>query len=66
MNEKRTLTPDQVEEIYNIPKQTLANWRSLKVGPPYSKAGRRILYRIKDLEDFLDRHQERTTGHLPA
>jgi hypothetical protein len=66
MTEKQTLTPDQVEEIYNIPKQTLANWRSLKVGPPYSKAGRRILYRVKDLESFLDRCQRKTTGHLPA
>ncbi len=33
--EKIALTPDQVEELYHIPKQTLANWRSKKVGPDF-------------------------------
>lgn len=66
MPEKRTLTPEQVEEIYNISTKTLANWRTLKIGPPYSKPGRRVLYRVEDIEKFIDRHQQKTTGHLPA
>lgn len=62
--DKIVLTPEQVEELYHIPKQTLANWRSKKVGPSYSKAGRRILYRPADLEAFLDRCRQHTTGRL--
>lgn len=32
-----------------ISLKTLANWRSLGLGPPYSKIGGRILYRTGDI-----------------
>ena len=37
LNGKHTLTPAQVEKEYNIKEKTLANWRSQKKGPKYSK-----------------------------
>jgi hypothetical protein len=61
---RKTLLPEQVEELYQIPVQTLANWRSKKIGPAYSKPGRRILYRPQDIEAFLDRTKQHTTGRL--
>jgi len=66
MAEKKALTPEQVEEIYNIPRQTLANWRKQKIGPAYSKPGKRVLYRVKDIEDYLDRTRQQTSDHLFA
>jgi hypothetical protein len=41
------LTPEEVCRRWrnqNTP-ETLANWRSLQIGPPYSKFGRAVLYR---------------------
>ena len=33
--------------------QTLRNWRHLRKGPPYTKRGRMIRYRVQDLLDFM-------------
>ncbi len=32
---------------------TMCNWRSARKGPKYSKAGR-ILYRVRDLREYMD------------
>ena len=38
--------------------QTLRNWRCQGKGPKYSKpGGRRIVYRVQDLEEFLMKSQ---------
>jgi len=51
--QKRSLTPEGVSEIYQIPKGTLANLRSQKKGPRYYKVGRRVIYFIDDVERWL-------------
>jgi hypothetical protein len=51
MTEKQTLTPDQVEEIYNIPKQTLANWRRNEVDMLLIKTVR--IYRLLGLGEYF-------------
>lgn len=33
---------------------TLRNWRSMSRGPRFARVGRRIVYRMVDLEAFLD------------
>ena len=37
--------------------QSLRNARSRREGPPYIKMGRRIVYRVSDLEEYLNRHR---------
>ena len=50
-----TITPKQVSERYNLNKGTLANMRCRKEGPPYIKVGKRkVLYRIEDIERYLN------------
>ena len=35
---------------------TLSNWRCSGLGgPKYVKVGRRVRYRVRDIEDYLDR-----------
>ena len=48
------LTPKQLCERWggSIKEQTLANWRTEGKGPKYIKAGRKVLYKIKDVERF--------------
>ena len=42
-----------------VTRKTLSNWRALGEGPPYARLGEvgsRIVYRIADLDRFLDEH----------
>lgn len=36
-----------------VARQTMANWRSQRRGPVYHKLYRRVVYRLSDLEDFI-------------
>lgn len=49
-----SLSEDEVEKLYGIKAKTLANWRSLKKGPPYFKDGGVIRYRQKDLQRYQE------------
>jgi hypothetical protein len=40
-----------------ISLKTMANWRSLGTGPPYSKMGGRVLYRISDVLVWENQHR---------
>jgi hypothetical protein len=70
LEEKRTLTPQQVEEIYGIPVGTLANMRCQKRGPKYFPLGdipgkrRRILYYIEDIESWIRKYPVLTIDSL--
>ena len=39
-----------------ISLKTLANWRSLGLGPPYSKMGGRVLYRVSEVVVWENQH----------
>lgn len=54
LTQKVYLTAKEVAELYSIPDQTLANWRSKDYGPPFVKMRHRVLYKVKDLENWLD------------
>jgi len=70
LEEKRTLTPQQVKEIYGIPVGTLANMRCQKRGPKYFPLGdipgkrRRILYYIEDIETWIRKYPVLTIDSL--
>lgn len=56
---KRYLTQDEVVERYRglISVRTLANWRSMRIGPKFLKNGKAVLY--SEIE--LDKWDERNT-----
>lgn len=53
-------TPKEIEQTFNIQRQTLANWRSQKdkkdkkYGPPYRRLGGRILYELGEVLAWID------------
>lgn len=58
VDEDEWLTPDETGALTKVAKQTLANWRAAKIGPPYTKlsdsqAGR-VRYRRSDVIRWLD------------
>ncbi len=67
LERKRTLTPQQVEEIYGIHVGTLNNMRFQKRGPRHYRLGdgpgkrrRRILYFVEDVEAYIRRNCQRS------
>ena len=40
--------------MLGLSRGTLANWRAEGRGPRYIKSGKQILYRVSDLEAWLD------------
>ena len=51
----------------SLSSKTLESWRcSGKNGPPFVKIGRRVLYRVADLDAWLGTHVRRTTSERAA
>lgn len=61
---KQTLTPKEVSEQYGVPGGSLANLRWRKEGPRYYRVGRRILYKVSDVEAWLFSHPVLTIDSL--
>ena len=53
MNDNRLRTK-HAAAVLNVSPRTLALWRSNGAGPAYYKVGKRIYYRIDDLEKYRD------------
>jgi predicted site-specific integrase-resolvase len=54
------LTPDQVAERYQVSPDSLKEWRYKGVGPKYLRIGKRVRYRVSDLERW---EQEREAAN---
>ena len=56
--DRLALANEEAAAKISVSPHTLANWRSLGIGPPYVKItpGRagRVLYRVADLEAWLE------------
>lgn len=48
------LTPKAVAQIYKFSEKTLANWRTLGIGPDFFKVGNRCFYRRTEIEEFVE------------
>lgn len=44
------LTPGEVSERLRTAEQTLAHWRNKRIGPPFLKFGKRVLYPLMELQ----------------
>lgn len=49
------MLPNEAAALLRTPASTLQWWRTMGRGPKFLKVGRRVLYRRRDLEDFLQR-----------
>lgn len=57
----RYLTIEEVAERYDVPVGTLRDWRFRKIGPPFSKFGKRLRIR-ESVADQWFREKERATA----
>lgn len=47
------VTPEQAAKLYGLSVGRLANMRSKKQGPCFYKVGKKVLYKVEDLERWL-------------
>jgi hypothetical protein len=57
MIQKRYLSEKETAEYTGLAVQTLRNDRFNRRGLPYSKKGRRVLYDLKDLDSYMQKHK---------
>ena len=60
------LTPQQVAERYGPSTSTLAKMRLTGAGPVYVKLGRKVAYRLEDLEAWVAENRFRSTSEYDA
>lgn len=58
MSKDDLLTTEELAEILHTSWRTLARWRSERIGPPYVRAGHRILYRRSDVDEWLEKNKQ--------
>ncbi len=49
-------------ELIGMSRRTLEKWRGEGAGPPFLKLGRRVLYSVADLEDWIRSRRRRSTS----
>lgn len=56
INDKILLTEDEVSKLFNINKHTLQRDRFNGTGIPYVKLGRRVRYKVEDIQKYIERN----------
>lgn len=64
-HEKKALTPKDAARLYGLSVGTLANLRCRKEGPRYYRVGRKVLYLVSDIEEWITRNPVQTIDSLP-
>ncbi len=49
-------------ELIGMSRRTLEKWRSEGTGPPFLKLGRRVLYSVADLEEWIQSRRRYSTS----
>ncbi len=60
------LNTEQVAERLGLSISTLAKMRLYGTGPAYSKLGRRVVYRLEDLEAWIAANRFQSTSEYPS
>lgn len=60
---KECYTPEELKQMLRLKStQTLANWRHMGKGPPFSKAGgRKVVYRREAVQKWLEQNERTST-----
>ncbi|MEU8958592.1 helix-turn-helix domain-containing protein [Streptomyces sp. NPDC048518] len=49
----RYLTPDDIAEIFEVPKETVYQWRKKRTGPPGFRIGKYVRYDPADVRAYV-------------
>jgi predicted site-specific integrase-resolvase len=54
MTENKTFSHKEAARYLGVASQTLHNWRHSRKGPNYIKLGSKVIYRLVDLDAYLE------------
>ncbi|MFB7762632.1 helix-turn-helix domain-containing protein [Streptomyces xiamenensis] len=49
----RYLTPDDIAEMFDVPKETVYQWRKKRLGPPGFRIGKHLRYDPADVRAYV-------------
>ncbi|WP_413115187.1 helix-turn-helix domain-containing protein [Streptomyces sp. CY1] len=49
----RYLTPDDIAELFEVPLETVYQWRKKRVGPPGFRIGKYLRYDPSDVQQYV-------------
>ncbi|MFE1801106.1 helix-turn-helix domain-containing protein [Streptomyces sp. NPDC059517] len=49
----RYLTPDDIAEIFEVPKETVYQWSKKRIGPPGFRIGKHLRYDPADVRAYV-------------
>lgn len=58
----RFMTTDEVADVCRTSPATVRYWRHIGTGPKHFKLGRRVLYAVEDIEQWIDQARKRAWG----
>ncbi|MFF6954410.1 helix-turn-helix transcriptional regulator [Streptomyces iakyrus] len=53
----RYLTPDDIAEIFEVPLETVYQWRKKRTGPPGFRIGKHLRYDPADVRAYVDQRK---------
>lgn len=62
--EAQLITTELAAEKLFLSPRTMIRWRELRKGPAFVKAGRRVLYRVSDIDSWLDSNKAEMVGEV--
>jgi hypothetical protein len=66
MDEFRTLSALEAADLLGLAPSTIAKLRLSGLGPAYLKLGRRVRYRVADLEAYMQANRRHSTSEDAA
>jgi hypothetical protein len=54
------LSPAELADLYGISERTSEYWRAVLDGPPFYRVGKRVKYKARDVEAWLERRRVET------
>ncbi|WP_240140255.1 helix-turn-helix domain-containing protein [Streptomyces sp. MUM 178J] len=58
----RYLTPDDLAEIFDVPKETVYQWRKKRIGPPGFRIGKHLRYDPADVHAYVAQRKATETA----
>ncbi|MGN9786626.1 helix-turn-helix domain-containing protein [Nonomuraea diastatica] len=56
------LTPEDLAEMFNVPKETVYQWRRKRTGPPGFRVGRHLRYDLTAVLAWVAKQTQREEG----
>lgn len=66
MQAKENLTTHEAAQYLRTSARTLIRWRAERIGPKFTRAGGKVLYRQRDLAAYLDGHTVEPVAEVAA